>query len=104
MDIILWYVFPVLLFSASTLTIFVRDPIYSLLYLILTFVIASFILILLNLDSIGFIFLIVYVGAVLILFLFVIMMLVESHNFNEKFSNSLFRYFPFTLFFLVLFL
>jgi NADH-quinone oxidoreductase subunit J len=52
-----------------------KNPIYSILFLILTFCNISFIMILLNVEFIAIIFLIVYVGAISVLFLFVIMML-----------------------------
>ncbi len=50
-------------------------PVYGLLCLILVFLSVSVIFFLLNLGFVGFIMIIVYVGAIAILFLFVMMML-----------------------------
>jgi NADH:ubiquinone oxidoreductase subunit 6 (subunit J) len=52
-----------------------RNPVYSILFLILCYVWISFLFILLKMEFIAFIILIVYLGAVCVLFLFVIMML-----------------------------
>lgn len=52
-----------------------KNPIYSLCYLILTFLISIFYLIYKGIDFLAFIFLIIYIGAIIILFLFVIMLL-----------------------------
>lgn len=65
------------------------NPVFSLLFLILTFVSCSGVLILVGLDFYAMIFLIVYVGAIAVLFLFVIMML----NINLTVETSV-RYIP----------
>lgn len=65
------------------------NPVFSLLFLILTFVCCSGILILIGLDFFAMTFLIVYVGAIAVLFLFVIMML----NINLTVETSV-RYIP----------
>ena len=57
------------------LVIIINNPIYSILFLILTFISSSFLLILLNAEFIFMLFLVVYIGAVSVLFLFVVMML-----------------------------
>ncbi len=59
----------------SLLIIVSRNPIHSILYLILVFCCVSFIFLLLGVEFISIIFLIVYVGAIAVLFLFVVMML-----------------------------
>lgn len=59
---------------ASFIILF-KNPVYSILSLILTFVSVSFIFLILGLDFIAITFLIVYVGAIAVLFLFVVMML-----------------------------
>jgi NADH:ubiquinone oxidoreductase subunit 6 (subunit J) len=53
----------------------VRNPVYSILFLILCYLWVSFLFILLKIEFLAFIILIVYLGAVCVLFLFVIMML-----------------------------
>jgi len=52
-----------------------KNPIHSILYLILVFCNVTFVLIILGIEFIAIIFLIVYVGAIAVLFLFVVMML-----------------------------
>jgi NADH:ubiquinone oxidoreductase subunit 6 (subunit J) len=52
-----------------------KNPIHSILYLILVFCNVTFVLIILGVEFIAIIFLIVYVGAIAVLFLFVVMML-----------------------------
>lgn len=59
----------------SLLIITVRNPIHSILYLILVFCCVSVVLLILGLEFTAIIFLIVYVGAIAVLFLFVVMML-----------------------------
>ena len=59
----------------SFLIIVSKNPIHSILYLILAFCNVSFVFIILNIEFVALIFLIVYVGAISVLFLFVVMML-----------------------------
>lgn len=78
------------LFSAF-MVIRSKNPVYSVLFLILVFCNSAGLLLLLNLDFFALIFLIVYVGAIAVLFLFVVMML------NIKFTEvqeSIFHYLP----------
>jgi NADH:ubiquinone oxidoreductase subunit 6 (subunit J) len=64
-----------LILFAATLMVVSKSPVNSVCFLILVFFLSAILFILLNVDFIGFIFLMVYVGAVAVLFLFVIMML-----------------------------
>jgi NADH:ubiquinone oxidoreductase subunit 6 (subunit J) len=52
-----------------------RNPVHSVLYLVLVFCNAAGLLLLLEVEFLGMIFLVVYVGAIAVLFLFVVMML-----------------------------
>ncbi|CAM9259244.1 unnamed protein product [Discosporangium mesarthrocarpum] len=52
-----------------------QNPVYSVLYLVLTFVLSSVFVLILGLDFIALFFVLVYVGAIAVLFLFVVMML-----------------------------
>lgn len=81
-------VFSSIMVSIST------NPVQSILFLILTFFQAGFLLIGFHLEFFGLIFIMIYVGAIAILFLFVIMMLnvklkkenffnLNKNNFNE---------------------
>ncbi len=62
-----------------------RNPVHSVLFLILVFFNAAGLLILLGLDFFAMIFLVVYIGAIAVLFLFVVMMLnIKLAEINEK--------------------
>jgi len=64
------------------------NPIHSILFLVLVFLLVNILFILLNLDFLALIMLIIYVGALIILFLFIIMMLnikvIEISLFKNK--------------------
>jgi len=60
---------------SSIMVISATNPVHSALCLILTFVNASGLLFLLELEFVSFIFIVVYVGAIAVLFLFIVMML-----------------------------
>ena len=67
-------------FSMSTLiggifTVFSRNPVHSVLWLILAFLSAAGLFVLLGAEFVAMLLIIVYVGAVAVLFLFVVMML-----------------------------
>lgn len=66
-----------------------RNPIHSVLFLMLSFLNVSGLFILLGCEFLGFLFIMVYVGAVTVLFLFVVMML--NIRFSEWYQ-SLYRY------------
>lgn len=69
------FLFLFLLIFCALFVVFSKNPIHSILFLILTFFSASGLLLLQNLEFLGMIFMIVYVGAIAVLFLFVVMML-----------------------------
>lgn len=70
-----------ILLASSVMVISARNPVHSVLYLILAFFQAAGLFILMGAEFIGMILVIVYVGAVAVLFLFVVMML--DINFTE---------------------
>ncbi len=70
-----FYVFSAVLIFSAAMVIVVRNPVHSVLFLILAFFNAAGLFILLGAEFIGMILVIVYVGAVAVLFLFVVMML-----------------------------
>lgn len=72
---IFFYIFAGILLLAGTLVVVVRNPVHSVLFLILTFSSAAGLFVLLGAEFLGMIVLVVYVGAVAVLFLFVVMML-----------------------------
>ena len=57
------------------MVIFSRNPVYSVLFLVLTFVNVSSLLFFLELEYLPLVFIVVYVGALAVLFIFVMMML-----------------------------
>jgi NADH:ubiquinone oxidoreductase subunit 6 (subunit J) len=78
-----------------------KNPIHSILFLVLVFVSTTGLLILLGVEFIAMLFLVVYVGAITVLFLFVIMMLnVKIIELNERFI----QYLPIGLFIGLIFL
>ena len=75
----------------SSIIIFSTNSVHSVLFLILNFIISSFIVLLFEREFLALSFLIIYVGAISILFLFVIMMLdTKAINYNK----DIIKYFP----------
>ena len=72
---ILFYMFASLMLTSGVMVIQARNPVYSVLFLILVFFHGAALLLLLGLDFFATTFLVVYVGAIAVLFLFVVMML-----------------------------
>ena len=82
---LLFYLFSSLTLLSGVMVIQARNPVYSVLFLILVFFNAAGMLVLLGLDFFAMIFLVVYVGAIAVLFLFVVMMLnIKIAEINEK--------------------
>ncbi len=78
---IFFYLFACTCVAAAFMVIASRNPVHSVLFLILAFVNAAGLFVLLGAEFLAMILIIVYVGAVLVLFLFVVMML--DVNFAE---------------------
>lgn len=72
---IAFYLFAGILLLSAVLVITARNPVHSVLFLILAFFNAAGLFVLLGAEFIAMILVIVYVGAVAVLFLFVVMML-----------------------------
>ena len=70
-----FYLFAGILLISALMVITARNPVHSVLFLILGFFNAAGLFVLLGAEFIGMILVIVYVGAVAVLFLFVVMML-----------------------------
>lgn len=73
--VIAFYAFAAVLIVSSVLVITARNPVHSVLFLILAFFNAAGLFVLLGAEFVAMILVIVYVGAVAVLFLFVVMML-----------------------------
>eukprot|EP01036_Dinobryon_divergens_P039556 gene39556-52169_t len=70
-----FYLFSGVLLASAFMVIASRNPVHSVLYLILAFVNAAGLFILMGAEFLAMILVVVYVGAVAVLFLFVVMML-----------------------------
>jgi NADH-quinone oxidoreductase subunit J len=88
---IVFYFFSLLLIISATMVIISQHPVFSLLFLVFSFICSAVLLFLLECEFLAFLFVIVYVGAISVLFLFAIMML-ES-KFNNLIKNTI-KYFP----------
>lgn len=71
----LFYVFSTILLLSSLMVIVVQNSVYSVLFLVLSFVSAASLLLLFECEFLALIFVIIYVGAIAVLFLFIVMML-----------------------------
>jgi len=70
-----FYVFATVAVASGLLVILARNPVHSVLWLILAFFSAAGLMVLLGAEFVAMLLVIVYVGAVAVLFLFVVMML-----------------------------
>ncbi|MHA7970686.1 NADH-quinone oxidoreductase subunit J [Rhizobium sp. CAU 1783] len=86
-----FYLFAFVAVASAFMVISARNPVHSVLFLILTFVNASGLFLLVGAEFLAMILLVVYVGAVAVLFLFVVMML--DIDFTELRSGVL-KYAP----------
>lgn len=85
-----FYLFSAVTIGAALMVIAARNPVHSVLYLILAFVNAAGLFMLAGAEFLALILIVVYVGAVMVLFLFVVMMLdVDFAELREGFLNYL---------------
>ena len=70
-----FYVFAFVVMASAAMVVVSRNPVYSVLFLVLAFFNAAALFLLIGAEFIAMILIIVYVGAVAVLFLFVVMML-----------------------------
>ena len=75
MTVFAFYLFAALMLASGAFTIFARNPVHSVLWLILAFFNAAGLMILVGAEFLAMLLVVVYVGAVAVLFLFVVMML-----------------------------
>ena len=88
---IAFYLFSAVMIAAAFMVIAARNPVHSVLFLILAFFNAAGLFVLLGAEFLAMILVVVYVGAVAVLFLFVVMML--DIDFTELRSGFM-RYLP----------
>ncbi len=70
-----FYLFAITAVTAGLMVVVARNPVHSVLWLILTFLSSAGLFVLLGAEFVAMLLIIVYVGAVAVLFLFVVMML-----------------------------
>src|SRR6195256_3230030 len=75
LPVVFFYLFAGVCVACAFMVIAARNPVHSVLYLILAFVNAAGLFMLMGAEFLAMILIVVYVGAVLVLFLFVVMML-----------------------------
>jgi NADH-quinone oxidoreductase subunit J len=88
---IAFHLFSVVMIAAAFMVIAARNPVHSVLFLILAFFNAAGLFVLMGAEFLAMILVVVYVGAVAVLFLFVVMML--DVDFAELKSGAL-QYLP----------
>ena len=87
---IAFYLFATLTIASALAVIFARNPVHSVLWLILAFFNAAGLMLLLGAEFIAMLLVIVYVGAVAVLFLFVVMMLdIDFASLRSGFTRNL---------------
>ena len=87
-----FYLFATLVIASGVMTIGSRNPVHSVLWLILAFFNAAGLFLILGAEFIAMLLVIVYVGAVAVLFLFVVMMLDVDYT---ELRAGVARYWPF---------
>lgn len=90
-ETLLFSLFSSLALLSGVLVIRSKNPVHSVLFLILAFCSVSGLLLMLGLDFFAMVFLVVYVGAIAVLFLFVVMMLNIK---TAEVSENVLRYLP----------
>jgi NADH-quinone oxidoreductase subunit J len=85
-----FYLFAIVCVASAVMVIAAKNPVHSVLFLILAFVNAAGLFVLLGAEFLAMILIVVYVGAVAVLFLFVVMMLdVDFAELRQGFLNYL---------------
>lgn len=85
-----FYLFAAVLTAAALMVVVARNPVHSVLFLILAFFNAAGLFVLLGAEFVAMILVIVYVGAVAVLFMFVVMMLdIDFVELRQGFMNYL---------------
>ncbi len=88
--IIAFYLFATMTIASAIAVIFARNPVHSVLWLIVAFFNAAGLMLIVGAEFIAMLLVIVYVGAVAVLFLFVVMMLdVDFASLRSGFTRNL---------------
>ena len=89
-NLVFYFFSGVLVFSAM-MVIVASHSVFSLLFLVLSFIASAFLLFMLECEFLALIFIVVYVGAIAVLFLFAVMMLDAK---LQNLTRNVFRYLP----------
>ena len=85
-----FYLFATLTIASAVAVIFARNPVHSVLWLIMAFFNAAGLMLILGAEFIAMLLVIVYVGAVAVLFLFIVMMLnIDFAQLRSGFTRNL---------------
>ena len=88
---VLFYLFALILLGAACGVVFSRNPVHSVMFLVLTFFQSAVLWLMAEAEFLAIVLVLVYVGAVMVLFLFVVMMLEVK---IEAAKRGLTRYAP----------
>lgn len=84
-----FYLFAFAIVLSSLFAVLSKNPVHSVLYLILTFICTSGLFIVMSAEFIAMVLTIVYVGAIAVLFLFIVMMLpIKQEEESSRFSKN----------------
>jgi len=90
LQLVVFYIFAVVAVASGVMVVAARNPVHSVLFLILAFFNSAGLFVLMGAEFLAMILVIVYVGAVAVLFLFVVMMLdVDFAELREGFLQYL---------------
>ena len=85
-----FYLFATVACVAGTLVVFARNPVHSVLWLILAFFSTAGLFVLMGAEFLAMLLMIIYVGAVAVLFLFVVMMLdIDFAKLRSGFASNM---------------
>lgn len=87
----------------SLLMTITKNPVESVLFLIMSFCVSTFQLFIFNADFFGLMFIIIYVGAIAVLFLFVIMMINIKDKIAQRTKTNL-EFFSYLMLFVAIFI
>ena len=90
-SLLTFYLFSTVILLSSLMVISAKNPVHSVLFLILSFINAAGIFVILHAEFLAMILIIVYVGAVAVLFLFVVMMLDIKSSISKE---NILQYMP----------
>lgn len=87
---VIFFIFAIMLIAAAVMVIVSRNPVHSILFLVLAFFASAILWMMLQAEFLALILIFVYVGAVMTLFLFVVMMLnIDLSKIREQFVRFL---------------